>query len=293
MLRSMTGYGSARGEADGVAYDVEIRAVNHRYLKVIVRLPDVWSAAETEIEKRLRREIRRGSITVSVRMKVTDDKAAYRVNAAALNRYVDQLRQLEVDANPTMRIDLAALLQLPGVCESPSYEDLCEQTRDTLMSVVDEAVNDLAEMRKREGQALADDLLANCEAVQASLAVVTERAGTVVEDYHGRLQERVAQLMEAAKLELDADSLGREVAVFAERCDVAEEISRLTGHIEQFRLNVASEEAAGRKLDFIAQEMLREANTIGSKASDTDISRAVVEMKTAVDRIKEQVQNVE
>ena len=293
MLRSMTGYGSARGQDGGVAYDVEIRAVNHRYLKVIVRLPDVWAAAETEIEKRLRREIRRGSVTVSVRMKVTDEQAAYKVNTAALNRYVDQLRELEVDANPTMRIDLAALLQLPGVCESPCYESICEQTRETLMSVVDEAVDDLVGMRKREGEALAEDLLANCKAVEDSLAIVAGRTDTVVADYHARLQERVAQLMEAAKLELDADSLGREVAVFAERCDVAEEISRLTGHIEQFRLNAASQEAAGRKLDFIAQEMLREANTIGSKASDTEISRAVVEMKTAVDRIKEQVQNVE
>ena len=293
MLRSMTGYGSARGQDGGVAYDVEIRAVNHRYLKVVVRLPDVWAAAETEIEKRLRREIRRGSVTVSVRMKVSDDQAAYRVNGAALNRYVDQLRQLEVEANPTMRIDLAALLQLPGVCESPSYDDICEQTRDTLMAVVDEAVGDLVEMRQREGEALADDLLVNCEAVEESLAVVKERAGTVVVDYHARLQDRVAQLLEAAKLELDADSLAREVAVFAERCDVAEEVSRLTGHIEQFRLHAASGEAAGRKLDFIAQEMLREANTIGSKASDTEISRAVVDMKTAVDRIKEQVQNVE
>ena len=293
MLRSMTGYGGARGQDAGVAYDVEIRAVNHRYLKTVIRLPDVWSAAESEIEKRLRQKIRRGSITVSIRMKVTDDQAAYQVNTAALNRYVDQLRQLEVEANPTMRIDLAALLQLPGVCESPSYEDLCERTRETLMSVVDQAVTDLVEMRSREGEALADDLLANCEAVERSLEVVRDRAETVVTDYHERLQERVAQLMEAAKLELDADSLGREVAVFAERCDVAEEVSRLTGHIEQFRLAAASQEAAGRKLDFIAQEMLREANTIGSKASDTDISRAVVEIKTAVDRIKEQVQNVE
>jgi uncharacterized protein (TIGR00255 family) len=293
MLRSMTGYGSARGQDGGVAYDVEIRAVNHRYLKAIVRLPDVWSSAEAEIEKRLRKQVRRGSVTVSVRMKVTDDQAAYQVNSAVLNRYVDQLRQLEVDANPTMRIDLAALLQLPGVCESPSYENICEQTRETLMSVVDEAVVDLVDMRSREGEALASDLLANCEAVEKSLAIVSERAETVVTDYHARLQERVAQLLEAAKLELDADSLAREVAVYAERSDVAEEISRLTGHIEQFRLNAASGEAAGRKLDFIAQEMLREANTIGSKASDTEISRAVVEMKTAVDRIKEQVQNVE
>ena len=293
MLRSMTGFGSAKGKADGVEYDVEIRAVNHRYFKASIKLPEAWSSAETDVEARLRRDIQRGSVTVSVRMKVADEQAAYHVNMAALARYVDQLRELEVDGNLTMRIDLGSLLQLPGVCEPPALEDLCVKTHAALMALIDEAVKGLIAMRQREGEALQTDLLANCDMIDEHLASVAERSPLVVSDYHERLHQRVAELAEAGKISLDADVLTREVAIFAERCDVAEEINRLGGHLDQFRKTVNSSEASGRKLDFIAQELLREANTIGSKANDTEIARAVVDIKTAVDRIKEQVQNVE
>jgi len=289
----MTGFGSARGDAEGIAYDVEIRAVNHRYFKSVIKLPEVWSSAESDIEKGVRRQIARGAVSVTVRMRLTDERAACGVNAAALRRYLDQLREVEVEANPTLRIDLGSLLQLPGVCEPPSIEEGCEKTRQLLMDLIDEALTSLVAMREREGEALIADLLSHCDSIEAGLAVVEARAPGVVTDYQKRLRQRVADLTNAAEVDIDADALTREVAVFAERSDVAEEIARLSGHVEQFRTTVASSQAAGRKLDFIAQEMLREANTIGSKANDAEITRVVVEMKTAVDRIKEQVQNVE
>ncbi len=293
MLRSMTGYGNARGQAEGIAYEVEVRAVNHRYLKSVIRLPDAWSSVEADIDKRLRQHITRGAITLSVRMKLTDEQAACSVNAAALNHYLDALREIEVEANPTLRIDLGSLLQLPGVCESPSLEETCEATRQLLMDLIDEALVGLVQMRTGEGEALAADLLAHCDVIERSLETVRVRAPEVVIDYHHRLQQRVADLTNAAQIDLDADVLAREVAVFAERCDIAEEVSRLTGHIDQFRKAATSDAAAGRKLDFIAQEMLREANTIGAKANDAEIARVVVEIKTAIDRVKEQVQNAE
>jgi uncharacterized protein (TIGR00255 family) len=293
MLRSMTGYGAAAGDVDGVHYSVEVRSVNNRYFKAGIKLPEVWSSAEAEIERILRARLTRGSVMLAVWMKIPDDQAAYRVNSAALAAYLDQLRPLEVEANPMLRLDLGSLLALPGVCEPPPLEELATRTRDGLMALIDQAVEAMLAMRAAEGKAVAADLHANCQAVRRELNTVIARAPRVVADYRQRLESRVKELLAGTSVKLDADQLAREVAIFAERCDVAEEVSRLTGHMEQFARAAEGGESAGRKLDFIAQEMLREANTIGSKANDAEIARAVVEIKTAIDRIKEQVQNVE
>lgn len=293
MLRSMTGFGSAGGMVEGVEYGVEIRSVNNRYLKCVIKLPESWSHAEAEIEKLLRERLQRGTVTLTVRMRVPDEQAACHVNTAALSAYLDQIRVLEVDANPMLRVDLGSLLLLPGVCEPPSLADLCERTQEGLMALIGQALEALVKMRRLEGGALKADLLGNCAAIESHLEVVQARAPEVVVGYHQRLGQRVAELTRAGQVDIDQDQLAREVAIFAERCDIAEEISRLGGHIEQFRQTVTAPEPTGRKLDFIAQEMLREANTIAAKASDAEIGRAVVDIKTSIDRIKEQVQNVE
>jgi uncharacterized protein (TIGR00255 family) len=289
----MTGFGAAQAEIEGVEYAVEVRSVNNRYFKAATKLPEAWSAAEAEVEKLLRQKIHRGSVTIKVRMRIPDDKAAYRVNMAAMRSYIDQLKMLEMDADPTLRIDLGSLLQLPGVCEPPPMEDICQATHDGLIGLIGQALDQLIEMRRQEGRAVKAELLAQCDVVQANLAAVRQRAPEVVKDYHAKLQSRVSELMNAGRAGIDAEALAREVAVFAERCDITEEIARLAGHLAQFRQAMDSAEPAGRKLDFIAQEMLREANTIASKANDAEIPRAVVEIKTAVDRIKEQAANVE
>jgi len=293
MLRSMTGFGSVTGEVNGVQYAVEARSVNNRYLKVVLKLPESWSGAEAEVEKLVRSHVQRGTVTLSVRMRVPDEKASYRVNAAALNSYVEQLRPMAVEAKSMLRIDLGSLLQLPGVCEPPSYDQIVKETHDGLMDLVGQTLADLVTMRQREGGELKDDLLGHCDVIEQHLETVVARAPLVVREYHERLTSRVAELANAGKVQIDKDSLAREVAIFADRADVAEEISRLRGHVGQFRQATESAEPAGRKLDFIAQEMLREANTIASKGSDVEIARAVVDIKTAIDRIKEQVQNAE
>lgn len=293
MLRSMTGFGAASGEIKSVSYVIEIRSVNNRYLKASIRLPDSLAAFETEMESLLRSKLTRGTVSLTIRMKVPEEQAACRVNSAALNNYLDQLRQLEVEGNSTLRIDLAALLALPGVCEPPPLEELAQATHDGLLGLVGKAIDGLIEMRTREGKTLATDLENNCRAIEQQLAKVAEKAPCVVKDYHRRLAERVAELTNAGKIDMDADALAREVAIFAERCDIAEELSRLRSHVDHFRKAMNEPEPAGRKIDFIAQEMLREANTIASKANDSGIARSVVEIKTAIDRIKEQAANVE
>lgn len=293
MLTSMTGFGSAGGNVEGVEFSVEIRSVNNRYLKVAHRLPDGLQTLESDIEARIRRAVHRGTVSVAVRMKVPDDQAVYRVNQAALNSYLLQLREAELEANPQLRVDLAAVLQLPGVCVPPPIEELAEKTSAGLIDLVGTALENLQTMRRREGQTVLDDLQQQAGTIGTLLASIASRTDEVVKLYHDRLAQRVEELAAQAKLTLDSETLAREVAIFAERSDIAEELSRLRAHLAEFNKLLDAAEPVGRKLDFMAQEMLREANTIASKASDADIARQVVDIKTAIDRIKEQAANVE
>lgn len=294
MPRSMTGFGQSRRMVGHYAFTVELRTVNSRHFKATIRVPELWTGLEADIEQRLRRRLSRGSVYFVLRAKAEAAGAAYEVNTAALERYIEQLEvvrpdQMDVD----LSIDLGSLMQLPGVCVPLEGDEFRQKYGEALAEMVDEALAALVEMRTQEGATIARDLLACCEAIRAGMTRIAQRAPDVLAEYHERLKRRVEELTASAKLQLDADTLAREVAVFAERCDIAEELSRLASHLEQFRTVLTKEGEPGRKLDFIAQEMLREANTISSKANDAEISRSVVEIKTAVDRIKEQVQNLE
>ena len=293
MLRSMTGFGRAQGQVSGVEYAVEIRSANNRYLKITTKLPDVLLPVEADIEMLVRSRISRGTVMLTVHMTPSGDRAACKVNTAAVASYLDQLKALEVDANPTLRIDLASLLQLPGVCQEPDQQDQCDQTRQGLIELIARAIDGLIGMRQCEGRGIQEDLLKNCDVVTKTVAKVAARSPEAVKDYQRRLAARVEELTRGADVSVDQQALATEVAIFAERSDIAEETARLSMHVAQFRENVSRDEPTGRRLDFIAQEMLREANTIASKCNDTETAREVVEIKTAIDRIKEQVQNVE
>ena len=288
MLRSLTGYGGAQLQIEGIHYSIEIRSLNNRYFKASIKLPEMWAYAEAEIDKILRQRLTRGSVNFALRMRVSDEAAAYTVNAAALQKYIDQARV----ALPNATFEAGSLLLLPGVCVPPLADEVREKSWPALEAGINRAVDGLIDMRTREGQALHADLECHCRAIEEQLQVIIPRKDTVVAEYHKRLLSRVNELVNSAQLKVAESDLVREVAVFAERSDINEEISRLRSHLEQFR-RVAAEDQGGRKLDFISQEMLREANTIGSKANDAPIARAIVEIKGCIDRIKEQVQNVE
>jgi uncharacterized protein (TIGR00255 family) len=290
MLHSMTGFGRAEAHIEGVDYAVEIRSVNGRYFKASVRLPEMWSHAEADVEKLLREKLRRGTVTLSLRMRIRTEAAAHTVNEAALANYVRQVRSAIGD---DIQVDAGTMLALPGVCEPPSADELCEKSRPALMETIEGAIQELLDMRRQEGEALETDLLAHCQEIERQLGAVEERKGTVVAEYQKRLLDRVNELVNSARLTVNEEDLIREVAVFAERSDISEEISRLRSHVDQFRQCVQGTEQDGRKLEFIGQEMHREANTISSKANDGDIIRATVEIRSRIDKIKEQVQNVE
>jgi len=290
----MTGYGEAHGTEDGVLYIAELRSVNNRYLKPVVKLPDCVQFVEPEIDKLLRARLVRGSVTFALRLRNQTASAAYDVNQRALSSYADALTKIELSDGVQATIDLAALSALPGVCQMPELSEAQRDTRRELIrNLADEALDHLLTMRAREGEALHDDLTRSCAGVREQLDVIAERAPGVLTEYHERLVARVEVLLGAARLDLDKDALCREVAVYAERSDISEETVRLRAHLDHFREICDKGGSVGRKLDFLAQEMLREANTIGSKSNDAAIARAVVELKSMIDRIKEQVQNVE
>ncbi len=297
MIRSMTGYGDSSTQTDGISYHVELRSVNNRYFKSTIRLPEVVDALEAELESVLRRRLHRGSIVLTVKMKVEGEMAASRVNDAALLAYLEHLETIQSRIHDQeARIDLTQLLSLPGVLE-PSQDQLTllDRARPVLKKLVDEAAERLIVMRGKEGDLVADDLRHQLQEIRTRMDLIAQRGPAVVEEYHQRLRNRVEELLARAELKLGEVDLIREIALYAERSDISEELSRMAGHLDQFNTLIDGRDgdAVGRTLDFIAQEMLREANTIASKSNDAAISRAVVEVKAAIDRIKEQVQNVE
>ncbi|MHC4259989.1 MAG: YicC/YloC family endoribonuclease, partial [Planctomycetota bacterium] len=218
----------------------------------------------------------------------------YDIDEHALQAYMEKLDRVVSSAGIKSQIDIGGLLDLPGVVQPllPDEKE-AEEVRQTVLKVTQEAVDRLKQMRAAEGAALAADLQSHCDAIRQDLERVRARTGTVLQDYQRKLKKRVNELLADAKLKLDEEVLAREVAVFAERSDISEEIARLESHLEQFTQTCRADEQVGRRLDFISQEMLREANTIASKALDSEISQCVVDVKCHVDRIKEQVQNAE
>jgi uncharacterized protein (TIGR00255 family) len=294
MLNSMTGYGEADGELDGVSYAVEIRAVNSRYLKAIIKLPEASAFLEDDVDKQLRRRLSRGTINYVLRLKGVSASALFEIDAAALRSVVQRLNEIGASAGLAGTIDMASLLALPGIVHPvlPDEEEAA-RVRQLILRLTDEAIDELKQMRQAEGKFLEADLRRHCEAMEQELERVRQRSGSVVGEYARRLRKRVDELLAEAKLKLDEQTLAREVAILADRSDIAEEIARLDAHLQQFKQICETDGQAGRRLDFLCQEMLREANTAASKAADADIARYVVDIKCLIERLKEQVQNIE
>ena len=288
MLRSMTGYGAAERESDQARIAVEIRTINNKFFKVTQRLPDGLGAAEVAIERLLRDTISRGTVTVGVTVEPRGPAARVPINTDVLAAYKRDLAQV------TDSLSDDALLALPGVLGS---EEVLltgiENLQDQIEAAVAEALDNLNRMRDAEGEATARDMAAVLAEIEQRIAAVRQRAPAVVDDYRARLQQRIQAMLEGIEITLDDQSLIREVAFFAERSDVNEELTRLASHADQFRELLADSGPAGRKLEFLTQEMYREVNTIGSKANDPEVSREVVEIKVAVDRLREHTRNIE
>jgi uncharacterized protein (TIGR00255 family) len=290
----MTGFGEAHCQRDGRVVAVEVRTINSRYTKVSVRSSDGYASLEPQIEAIARGRIRRGTIQVNVRVERTRSPEEYRIDERVLDSYRRQLEAIRGHWQLPQAVSLESLLLLPGVVnENGGGSVAAADDWPLIQPTVEAAMDNLAVMRQEEGRAMSVDLRANCAAVGASLDEIEKRAPLVAEAYRGRLLERTNRALAEFEVSLDPADVIREISLFAERCDISEEMVRLRSHLEQFESIMELPESSGRKLDFLTQEMFREVNTIGAKANDAEIARFVIEAKTAVERIREMIQNVE
>ncbi len=294
MIRSMTGFGAAAGTHEGLHLSIEVRSVNNRFFKGVIRLSSELSTLEGELEAKLAAKVARGSVTLTVRATDSTARGAGRINTEVLQSYLQQLESVMPDSRKGL-LDVSALVSLPGVIIDDGSQKMCETARACIDKLLDEAIAQMNEMRKSEGEALRGLLVNLSATLNDRLKEISERVPEVANLYRERLRTRMQTLLGEVGAAVRQEDLLREVAAFAERSDIAEEVHRLHGHLQQFAqlLDIKRPDAVGRALDFLAQEMLREANTIASKASDYEISKRVVEMKTAIDRIKEQAANAE
>jgi uncharacterized protein (TIGR00255 family) len=292
----MTGFGESHCQQNGLAVAVEIRTINNRFFKLTVRSSEGYASLDPAVEAVVRQAIHRGTIQVNIRVDRRRSPENYKINADVLERYRTQIMDLisNWDCRHRAEPSIEALLPLPGVVDDAS-DTAADPVADwpILENTLKAAMENLGRMRQEEGRAMTADLTVNCTAMAASLDQIERRAPLVVADYRTRLTERLQRMLSEVNVQLDPADLIREIGLFADRSDISEEIVRLRSHLLQFQDTMKLPECAGRKLDFLTQEMFRETNTIGSKANDVEIARHVIDIKTAVERIREMIQNIE
>ncbi|MFB5084005.1 YicC/YloC family endoribonuclease [Symbiobacterium thermophilum] len=292
MARSMTGFG--RGEASGEAgrVTVEVKAVNHRFSEVVFRMPRQFSALEDRVRRLIQGRTARGRFEVYVAWEPSAEARAVKVDKDLALAYYNALRQLAEEIGSNQELSLDTLARLPEVLSVQEGELSDDEIWALLEPALTQAMAGLIAMREREGAALAADLAGRLDRLEAFRAAAAARAPQVVEEYRQRLTRRLEELLPPTN-PVDPQRLAQEVALFADRADITEELQRLASHIDQFRRALETDDAVGRKLDFLVQEMGREVNTIGSKANDADLAAAVVAVKSELEKIREQVQNLE
>ena len=292
MVKSMTGFGRGAAQSDNFSIVVEMKAVNHRFLEIACRLPKQLLSREDALKKQLQQSISRGKLDVFVTLERTGTKkAVVKVDKDLAMAYHNSLIELAAACGLPQQVQLREVASFPGVVTVETAEDDEEEIASLLTAATDEAVAHMLTMQEQEGAALAADLSARLDLIEQQLQLVREAAPQVVADQKTRLEQRLSELLGAVPI--DEARLANELAVFADRVDITEELTRLASHIQQFRQALAADEPVGRKLNFIQQEMLREANTIGSKASALSINRTVIEVKSELEKIREQIQNIE
>lgn len=289
----MTGYGRGEASKAGVTVAVEVRSVNNRHLEVTTRLPRSLAQREKDIKDIIRMLVNRGSVSVSVKVEKKEDaSASLRVNKAAARTIHKLLQELRATMKMKEEVRLEHILHFSEVLEGGEENGTDEKEWAVTEQALKRALKNLNEMRAREGKELAKDLRARVESMNRSLDTVERLGAQRVPDERKRLQERVAQLVSDPRV-IDQNRLELELALLAERLDVTEELVRFRSHNKMFLGALGDQEAAGRKLNFVVQEMNREANTIGSKANDASIAHVVVGIKEELEKVREQIQNIE
>lgn len=291
MIKSMTGYGKSSSHVNQRNYQVEIKSVNHRYLDVTTRLPKQLSFLEEEIKKKISEVIKRGKVDVIVTFENNSDEGrSIVINQQIAKLYIEQLKKLAEEEQIESNIEVTEIAKYPDVLNvQMNQED--DILKDELMPVINEALKLLVEMREREGIKIAEDLKIRIKKIGEKILGISQKSTGLIQEYVVKLEKRIKEILQND--EIDKSRIAQEVVIYADKCSIEEEITRLHSHIEQFHTILESEGPSGKRLDFIIQEMNREINTIGSKSNSVEITNGVIDVKTELENIREQIQNIE
>lgn len=293
MIRSMTGYGRGENVKDGRKFTVEIRSVNHRYNDITIKMPRAMNYIEDIVKKRLTQQISRGKTDVYIFFEtLSKDDISISLNEALVDAYIEKLSYIKQKYNLKDDISLSLLMGIDDIITVEKNIIDKDIIIETLMPAVDKALSEFIKLRQTEGMALKKDIIVKLENMTNLVNQIKIRSPKVVIEYRDKLQTRLNELL-TLNNQIDELRLITEVTIFADRCSVDEEITRLLSHINQVKSILDEQEAVGRKLDFLVQEMNREANTIGSKSNDIEITQITVDLKSEIEKIREQIQNIE
>jgi uncharacterized protein (TIGR00255 family) len=292
----MTGFGSAEKQLDEWILRAEVRSVNHKELQISFRIPDVLKSRETALQKVMEKHVSRGHLYLWLSCEAVSDRVETLVDEERLAGYLRVLKRVADQADVPCRIDLAGMLRLPDMlAEASAEDDLTDELWPGVLDTVEAAMESLVEMRRAEGRNLADQLGELGDGINELVDRIEQEQDSFVPGYRDRLLERIDRLLQGTGVEVKEETIAREVAVYADRSDVSEEIARLRSHVSQFRDALDSEETepVGRKMEFLGQEMLRESGTIAAKVPAGPQVEFVLDLKSHVERLREQVRNVE
>ena len=291
MIKSMTGYGKSNLSINSREYQVEIKTVNHKYIDTNIRMPRTISYLEEDIRKLVTSKLKRGKVDISITFEnYSKDGNDIRINTELAKIYIENLKKLAEEENLSSNIDVTEITKLPDVLTIKSNLDE-KQIKEELLHVVGDAVNQLIDMRKNEGKRISEDILVKISQVEEKKDEIFALSTWLIDEYVVKLETRIKEILRTE--EIDKSRLMQEVVIYADKCSVEEEITRLKSHIGQLRNLIDSDEPSGKKMDFLIQEMNRETNTIGSKANNLEITNRVVDIKTILEDIREQIQNIE
>ena len=292
MIRSMTGYGKGSLNIEGREYQIEIKSVNHRYLDINIKMPRTLSYLEETVKKEISEKIKRGKIDVFITFENNSQEGRnIKINKELAKIYINQLKELAQEEKISTNIEVIDIAKFPDILTIKINEE-DEKIKNEIILTTKEATDKIVEMKSIEGQKIAQDLLARIEKIENKIEEISKKSTGLIEEYVVKLEKRIKEILKTE--EVDKARLAQEVVIYADKCSVEEEITRLKSHIYQFKNLIAdNNETIGKKLDFIIQEMNRETNTIGSKANNLEITNGVIDIKTELEDIREQIQNIE
>ena len=291
MIRSMTGYGKANLEKNSRKYQVEIRSVNHRYLDISIKMPRALSYLEETVKGEISKNIKRGKLDVFISFENNSmEGRKISINKELAKEYIRNLKELAIEEDLVSEIKVNDIARYPEVLSIQDNQD-DDTIKEEIIETVETAVKNLLDMKKIEGEKIAKDLNNRLEFIKGKINELSELSTGLISEYVVKLEERIKQLLK--EQEIDKSRLAEEVVIYADKCSIEEEITRLNSHISQFKSLLNLDGAIGKKLDFIVQEMNRETNTIGAKSGSLEITNDVIDLKTEIENIREQIQNIE